>query len=46
MNKEEKQYDSPWELANAMYPEIDKEIIDEMLWCEIVELIQNYEANN
>ena len=26
-----------------MYPEIDKEEIDEMLFCEITELITNYE---
>ena len=43
MSKEIKVYTSPWDLANEMYPEIDKEIIDEMLFCEITELITNYE---
>ncbi len=38
-----KTYSCPWTLANEMYPEIDKEIIDEMLFCEITELITNYE---
>ncbi len=43
MNKEETKYDSPWDLASAMYPEIDKELKDEMQWWEIVELKQNDE---
>ena len=43
MNEKIKVYTSPWDLANEMYPEIDKEIIDEMLFCEITELITNYE---
>ena len=29
-----------------MYPEIDKELIDEMLFCEVTELITNYEWSN
>ena len=36
-----KTYSCPWALAYAMYPEIDKEEIDEMLFCEIKELITN-----
>ena len=43
MSKEIKVYTSPWDLANEMYTEIDKEIIDEMLFCEVTELITNYE---
>ena len=38
-----KAYSCPWQLAKDMYPEIDKEEIDEMLFCEITELITNYE---
>ena len=41
-----KTYSCPWTLANEMYPEIDKEEIDEMLFCEITELITNYEEIN
>ncbi len=36
-----KTYSCPWTLANEMYPEIDKKIIDEMLFSEITELITN-----
>ena len=43
MNEKIKVYTSPWDLAKDMYPEIDKEEIDEMLLCEITELITNYE---
>ena len=42
MNKPIKTYSCPWALVNEMYPEIDKEKIDEMLFCEIIELITNY----
>lgn len=41
--KEIKVHNCPWTLASEMYPEIDKELIDEMLFCEITELILNYE---
>ncbi len=42
MNKPIKTWSCPWALANEMYPEIDKELIDEMLFCEVTELITNY----
>ncbi len=46
MKKFKTQIDCPWALANEMYPEIDKELIDEMLFCEVTELITNYEKIN
>jgi len=38
-----KTYSCPWQLAKEMYPDISKETIDEMLFNEIIELINNYE---
>ena len=36
-------YSCPWKLAKDMYPEINQEEIDEMIFCEITELITNDE---